>query len=378
MTELTSARILFLDNFKGPGIGGGQVQLLHLVRACVEAGMHVTVACQLNGPLPSRVRELGAVAEEIEFSPRDAVVCIRRLRVLARDAALVQGTGWYTNVLSRRVVGRSGVALVNVVHVEPGASLFDGGSRLGLAARRVVDMATSKPVDVYVAVSNAVARGMVGHGIPEERIEVIPNGVDVSALGQAAREFPPPLVLPAGDGPLVVCVARLEPVKGVEFFVRAAAMLADSHPQARFAIVGVGSQESRLREIAVAAGLHSRLAFLGDVARVEPLLAAGSVVVMPSLSEALGLVALEAGALSRPVVASSVGGLVEVIADGETGLLVPPADPGALAQAIGTLVAQPELARRFGVAAHERISGHYTLERMNDGYLNLYKRLLLA
>ncbi|MDP2232120.1 MAG: glycosyltransferase family 4 protein [Actinomycetota bacterium] len=378
MTELTSARILFLDNFKGPGIGGGQVQLLHLVRACVEAGMHVTVACQLNGPLHSRVRELGAVAEEIEFSPRDAVACVRRLRLLARDAVLVQGTGWYTKVLSRRIVARSAAVLVNVVHVEPGASLLDGGSRVGLAARRAVDLVTRKRVDAYVAVSNAVARGLAWHGIPDERIEVIANGVDVEALAQAARELPPPLALPAGDGPLVVCVARLEPVKGVEFFVCAAAMLADSHPEARFAIVGVGSQESRLREIAVAAGLQSRLAFLGDVARVEPLLAAGSVVVMPSLSEALGLVALEAGALSRPVVASSVGGLVEVIDDGETGLLVPAADPSALAQAIGKLVAQPELACRLGVAAHERVSGHYTLERMIDGYMNLYKRLLLA
>ncbi|MBU4556712.1 MAG: glycosyltransferase family 4 protein [Actinobacteria bacterium] len=378
MTELTSARILFLDNFKGPGIGGGQVQLLHLARACVEAGMHVTVACQLNGPLPSRVRELGAVVEEIDFSPRDSVACVRRLGALARDAALVQGTGWYTNVLSRRIVGRSGAALVNVVHVEPGASLLDGGSRLGLAARRVVDMATSKRVDAYVAVSNAVSRGMAGSGIASERIEVISNGVDVEALAQAAREIPRPLALPAGNGPLVVCVARLEPVKGVEFFVRAAAMLADSHPQARFAIVGVGSQESRLREIAVAAGLQSRLAFLGDVARVEPLLAAATVVVMPSLSEALGLVALEAGALSRPVVASSVGGLVEVIDDGETGLLVPAADPSALAQAIGTLLAQPDLVRRLGAAARVRVSGHYTLERMIDGYMSLYKRLLLA
>ena len=121
---------------------------------------------------------------------------------------------------------------------------------------------------------------------------------------------------------VVGALARLEKVKGVEFFIRAAASLTDESSVA-FAVAGTGSEESYLRELVVAQGLTDKLTFLGRVDNSAAFLAACDIVVMPSLSEGMPLVPMEAMALGKPVVATSVGGTPEVVLDGETGLLVP-------------------------------------------------------
>lgn len=374
MPDLKSVPIVFANNYAGPGVGGGEVQLLYLVGACVEAGMQVTVVAQKGASLVARARSLGATAEETDFSPRNAARAAAGVRHIARDARILQGTGWWTNVLTRLAARDTDLVLVSTVHVDPDASLLDGGTRAGLAARALAERATRGRVNAYVAVSDAIARALGERGIPAGQVVTIHNGVDVAAL-RAAAAAAPPAGMPAGPGALVGCIARLEPVKGVEHFVRAAALLAQSHPEARFLLAGAGSLESRLREIMVAAGLRDRMAFLGSVPAVEPLLAACDVVVMPSLSEGFGLVAIEAGVLGKPVVASAVGGLMEAVDNGVTGLLVPPGDASALAGAIGTLLHDSDRARKMGDAARDRVERLFTVERMAAGYLELYADL---
>lgn len=372
----SSAHIVFVNNFSGPGLGGGEVQLMHLMRACITAGMRVALVCERGAELAGRARDLGVDVVETSLGVRSTGTAVAAIRLTAARAGIIHGTGWWTNVLVRIAGSRlPGVSVVNLVHVEPEASRFDGASRAGLLARRWADRATRREVEAYVAVSVAVAEALVRHGAQSERVHVIPNGVDLLALQAAATariEHP----LPTGEGPLVACIARLEPVKGVEHFVRAAALLANTHPDARFAVAGAGAEESRLREIAVAARMQGRFVFLSRVSPIEPLLAAAAIVVMPSLSEGMPMVALEAGALGKPVVASAVGGLREVIDNGETGILVPPADPVALAGAIGTLLHDPARAEAMGLAACERVEERFTLERMTAQYLDLYTRIL--
>jgi len=146
-------------------------------------------------------------------------------------------------------------------------------------------------------------------------------------------------------------------------------------PRARFVIAGSGPEESRLREIAYAHSLGDRLVFLGHVSPVAPVLAACDVVVIPSLSEGFALVAAEAMALGKPVVGTTVGGLVDVVADGETGLLVPPADPEALAAAAARLLHDPAAAIRMGEAGAARAEERFTVARMVHDYLECFAEL---
>lgn len=376
MPDLSSTRILFVNNFSGPGLGGGEVQLLHVVQACISAGMSVSVVCAPGSDVARSMSEAGAEVSETRMEAASLGSALRFIRSHASDADIIHGSGWWTNILVRIAGSRlPNARVVNLVQVEPGAARLEGASRANLAARTAVDRATNRHVDAYIAVSQAVADGLSRRGVEPRLVSVIPNGVDVVALADSASG-PLPTDMPIGAGPLVLCVARLEPVKGVEHFVRAAALLANMHPDARFAVAGAGARESHLREIAVASRLQSRFAFLGRVSPIEPLLAAASIIVLPSLSEAFGLVALEAGALERPVVASAVGGLREVVDNGETGILVPPADPVALAGAIGTLLHDPERAKAMGLAACTRVEERFTLERMTAAYLDLYTRIL--
>lgn len=376
MSDRQSADILFVNNFAGPGLGGGEVQLLAIVRACVDAGMRIAVVCERGADIATVLRDAGADVMETNLKVGAVGPAVALLRSQGVRAAIIHGTGWWTNVLVRIAGSRlPATKVVNLVQVEPDAARFEGATKTVVAARHRIDRYTRRHVDAYIAVSHAVADALEHRGIDPDLVTVIPNGVDVQALDLAAAGPPTPGV-PAGDGPLVVCVARLERVKGVEHFVRAAALLANTHPDARFVVAGAGAEESRLREIAAAAKLKARFAFLGRVASVEPLLAAASVVAMPSLSEAFGLVALEAGALGKPVVASAVGGLRQVIDNGETGLLVPSADHVALAGAIGALLADPDRARELGEKARVRVMEHYTRERMTAAYLDLYTAIL--
>jgi glycosyltransferase involved in cell wall biosynthesis len=170
-------------------------------------------------------------------------------------------------------------------------------------------------------------------------------------------------------------------MKGLEQFLEAAAAIRMRVPDARFLIVGETAPNDRpylsvLTNLAGRLGLSDRVVFAGLRTDVPQLLASATVSVMPSLNEALSNVLLESMAAGVPVVATRVGGTPEAIQDGVNGLLVEPGDPAALAQAIGHLLAQPELARRLGCAARESITERFSIDRMVSATEDLYLSLL--
>ena len=375
-TGIESSTIVFVNNFRGPGLGGGETQLLQLMQGCGAARMDTRLLCAGNDELEAGALRAGAAVQRLPLKPTSTFATVRQLRrsLVAESASIVQGTGFYTNMLCRLATLGLPVRVVNAVHVVPGASRLDGGSRAGSQARELMDRAGRRRVAAYVAVSAAIKEGLVAHGVPPGLVTMIYNGIDAGAVRAAAAGS-----APAGtpkERPLVGVVARLELVKGVEFFVRAAAILLEDHPDAGFAVAGAGSQEQALRSLAATLGLQDRIAWLGNVSAVAPLISEMDIVVLPSLSEGLPMVALEAMALGRPIVATKVGGIPEIVVDGETGVLVPPADHRSLAAAIGALLSGTERARAMGHAGRDRVQGTFTVESMVDGYLALYGRLL--
>jgi glycosyltransferase involved in cell wall biosynthesis len=178
----------------------------------------------------------------------------------------------------------------------------------------------------------------------------------------------------AGDAerPIVLAVGRLDAQKGHAYLLAAAADI----PDALFVFVGEGRERSALEAQARALGVAERVRFLGHRDDVPDLLAACDVFVLPSRYEGLPLSVLEAMAAARPVVATAIEGTDEIVRHGETGLLVPPAAPSALAEAIRAVLADRALATRMGQAGRARVGREFSMSRMIDEVTGVYDELL--
>jgi len=214
-----------------------------------------------------------------------------------------------------------------------------------------------------VANSGAASRQLESEGVPSARISVIPNGVSLDRF--APRLAPRPVST-------VLTVANLRTEKAHEILLAAAAALAPTYRALHFKIVGDGPRMNELRALAATLGIADRVSFLGHREDVPALLAEADAFVLPSRSEAFPNGAIEAMAAGLPVVASAVGGLLDLIEPGRTGLLVPPDDPRALADAIASLVDAPATAGALGAAARDEVSRRYSFDRMVRAFEDLY------
>jgi glycosyltransferase involved in cell wall biosynthesis len=200
------------------------------------------------------------------------------------------------------------------------------------------------------------------------RASVVYNGLPVPAQRVDAP--------PAGP-PRLACLGRLHTEKGFDVALAAAERLLTHWPELEVVIAGDGPARGELEALARSGSLAGRVSFPGWVPpdAVPPLLASATVVLVPSIHEGFGLVALEAALAARPVVASRVEGIPEVVIDGETGLLVPPGDAHALAAAIDSLLESPERARALGARARENAIERFGIDRCVDGYVSVYERI---
>ncbi len=213
----------------------------------------------------------------------------------------------------------------------------------------------------FIAVSRALARELSAWGIPAANIKVIHNGIDAAPFEQAGRQRS----YIAGDSEIVVgTVARMAPQKGLSHLLQAAVLLVRRFPRLRFILAGDGPDLNSLKELAAALGLSERISFPGYCRDLPSLLGQIDIFVLPSLTEGLAITLLEAQASGCAVVASRVGGVPEVIEHRRTGILVPPASPGALADAVAALIENPALRRSMALAGRERVRKHFTVEQM--------------
>ncbi|MBI5241587.1 MAG: glycosyltransferase family 4 protein [Elusimicrobia bacterium] len=235
-----------------------------------------------------------------------------------------------------------------------------------LAARHPLARLLSRRTDAYIAANSAIARELRA-AFPWARVATVFQGI---AAGPA---------LPLPGRCVFGLLGRLDPVKGHDAFLRAAAEVRKAHPEASFRVVGGGAplRRSELEGRAKSLGLAGRCEFTGFAADVPAELARCRVGVVASVgSEAVSRAALEWMAAGRPVVATSVGCLPDLVEDGATGFLVEPGDPGALARAMRRFLAEPALAERLGAAARRRFDERYSLDRFADETLKVYGQLI--
>lgn len=240
--------------------------------------------------------------------------------------------------------------------------------------RRFALTRSVRTAHTVVAVSEAVAAGLSKCGVPRERITVLPNGVawrpapDRDTLGERRLQ----LSVDA-EAFMVAAAGRLSPEKGFDVLVAAAPAVVAGCSGAHIAICGAGPERERLETQIAALGMTNSVRLPGYVADLDRRLSVADVVVVPSRTEGQGLVALEAMALGVPVVASRVGGLPEVVEDQLTGLLVPPDDWEALADALLRLAMDPSLRARLGEAARLRVRERFSIETLLDRMAELYR-----
>jgi glycosyltransferase involved in cell wall biosynthesis len=211
-----------------------------------------------------------------------------------------------------------------------------------------------------------------------EQYRVVFSGIDTAPFSDAIErrmETRQSLNI-AEDEICVGGVGRLEPVKGFTYFVDMARQLNLDTQGVRFLVAGDGAQSEALRRQADEAGVA--IQFLGLRHDVPALMAAVDIAVVPSINEGMGRVILEAGAAGTPVVASRVGGIPDVVDEAETGLLVPPRSPEALAGAVRALIESPERRRLMGATARAKVVPHYSLESMVHQIETIYEELLHA
>jgi len=355
-----SRTILLLNENRG--FGGGEVHTLQVARILVQRGHRVHLGLRRHSWLGGQAREAGfpvhalPLANEVDYLSMGLIgLLVWRLGVdvvhchATRDLVLAGQ--------AHRLFPRTALVKSEHTFVKPRLSKICRGSyTCGL--------------DRLVCVSKALqAQAMGVLGLPPERCPVVYNGLDPE------RALAPRQVLPfLKEGRWVGVVGSFLPIKGQRFLLEAAPRILERFPEVRFLFAGQGPERAALEE--QARSLGDRVRFLGLQSDPMDALAGLEVAVVPSVMETFSLVSLEAMALERPLVATRVGGIPEVVEDGVSGTLVPPEDPVALARAICAYLEDPALAERHGRQGRERALRLFSLEGMAENLEAVYEEAL--
>jgi glycosyltransferase involved in cell wall biosynthesis len=301
------------------------------------------------------------------YKERDA---IRRMKV---DLMHCQATGCEEMPVAANLAKVR--AVIGTFHVDPSYDL--DRARSGVT-HRVLEWYSNRCLNKAIAVSNATKQAWMRRtGIPEDRVAVIHNGINPSCFARAQSKESARAALGLPQQAVIIGgLGRLDAAKGFGDLIEALALLRPYFPGAHLAIGGTGILREQLEAKAAMLGVTDFVTFLGFRSDVNEVLDACDIFAMPSLCETLGYALLEAMAHKLPAVGTTVGGIPEVIVPSETGLLAPPRDPAALANALKPLLESAELRERMGRAGRERVVRHFQETEMVRKTIDVYRQML--
>jgi glycosyltransferase involved in cell wall biosynthesis len=237
----------------------------------------------------------------------------------------------------------------------------------------LLDVLVLRNFSKVVAVSNDVAKRLRAGGVHEQRVIVIPNGVEVCTNNgnddrKASHGF-------SAGGVVVGAVGRLVPEKGFQYLLQCAPEVLARFPEAKFLLVGDGPLRTDLENLARKLGISSRVIFTGEREDMRALYDRMDIFVLPSLNEGMPMSVLEAMAAMKPVIGTAVGGVPTVVIPEQTGLLVKPADPAALVDAISRLIGDSKLRGSLAEKAQRLVIERYSSREMASKYCSLYHEI---
>ena len=360
----------------GTGAGGAERALLRLLRGLRGRYEFAVVSLKAEGALAPGMREAGAQVVSLGMRGPAGLAQLRALAALRGEVrrfrpGLVHAWLFQANLLARLAAGRT--PDISSLRVEERERPWEP----------YLDAATSPLVTRYTAVCESVACFAAARGVPLAKIAVIPNGLAPEEFEEPAgwRGFRARHAIPE-EAFLLLCVGRLAPQKGQHFLLRAMEGLEREAglpaPEGVWLLlVGDGPDRPALEREAALARLSGRVRFLPHLDDVRPAYRAADLLVLPSLWEGMPNAVLEAMAQGCPVAATHVGGTPEVVEQGRSGLLVPPADPLALRRVLAGLLRDPGLRARLASEGRARAEREFGIGRTLERTETLYRDLLV-
>ena len=351
---------------------GGQNQVLLTVNGLRSIGQRAALVAHPDGELRRRA------AEGLDLIP------------IAPRTEMDLSTAWkFSRVIKRlwpdviHAHDPHGVAMASFA-LSLGASSTAGRRAPALVASRRVDFHLKRnslsrwkyrQVDCFIAASEAIRQMLVGDGVPEDRTVTVHEGIDVEhVLARPPVNVHEAFWLPH-QAPVVGNVAALVPHKGQRYLIEAAHLVVQEIPDARFVILGEGELREHLEKQIREHHLEKHVLLPGFRTDVLGCIKGFDLFVMSSVTEGLGTSLLDAMACGKPVVATTAGGIPEIVEDEVTGLLVPPRDHAALAAAIVRMLKDDEGRRRMGGAGFARVNERFTVERMVERTADVYTQV---
>jgi glycosyltransferase involved in cell wall biosynthesis len=369
--------VKFLTMF---AVGGTERQFVYLAKGLDKSRFDIRVGClSKKGQFLKDIEAMNLPVAEYPirslYSPRMP----HRQLLFARDLRrqhirLVHAYGFYPNVFSVPAARLAGCITI--------ASVRDTGvftSQIKL--KTLLQRTACHLADRVVANSSAVRNWLVSLGVDQNHIDVIPNGIVVNKQLTGSRDFRVRRELGIDPKtPVIAVISRLNPGKGIEYFLKAALIVRGQFPEVRFLIVGGSyydpAYKPSLESLARKLNLADSVLFTGERNDIPQLLQEVNISVLPSLSEGLSNSLLESMAAGLPVIATDVGGNPEIVQEGKTGFLVPARDEKALSDAMLRMLKSAEMREKFGLAGYERVGTHFSLDATVRKTEELYTMLL--
>jgi len=325
-------------------------------------------------PLVVEARRRGVKAEQLDGGPklplRGVLYVANKLR--KEGFALLHTHDYKTDLLGLLAARLARIPCVATVH---GYVFVSRRLRI----YRMLDLLVLRFFSRVITVSEELRQQLLTASLRRERVITVHNAINPLAFISQGIQSISRLRRQLGireDQPLIAVVGRLIPGKGHRYFLAAAKQVLQARPEARFLVVGEGPLRGKLEAMNVTLGIQHAVSFLGFRQDVAAFMQASDLIVLPSLEEGLPVVLLEALALARPVVATAVGGVPEVVKHEETGLLVPPRDADELARAMLYLLDRPNEGAKMGRKGQEVVARDFTVEAMAEKIATVYRQIL--
>jgi glycosyltransferase involved in cell wall biosynthesis len=369
-------KLNILHIYQNSKIGGVQQQLLSLLRAYDREVFNPIFCCL--GPKEEMGKEIEGIGIECiplnrsRYNRFSLKIVIDLYRLMKKKHIHIVRTHRYrSNLYGRLAAFLTGVPVIV-------ASVHDNYRKDKRPARRMINRILSKMTDKIVAVSEDVKKDIIRYGkVEPSKIVVIPNGIDTEKFNPKGNFADIRKEFSIKKGALVAgFVGRIVLAKGLEYLIDSIPYIKEECKNIKFLIIGEGSLVERLHEQAKENKVYDYIIFAGGRRDIPDILSCIDVFVMPSIAEGLPNALLEAMAMGKPIIATEIGGIPEVIKNGVNGLLVPPRDPRALATAIKGLIGNDQLAAQMGQAARDLVVNKFSMRSIAQKWQTLYLSIL--
>ena len=351
---------------------GGEQQTLYLLQLLKQRGIFSHLVCQIGSPMAIRAARAGVEIFPLKMRGEIDLAAVLRIRKLIDrfKYSIVHSHTSHAHLLA--YLASIGTGVTRLVTRRVDFSIYRH-SFLKLSGIKYRYMA-----DYYIAISHKIKSVMVKDGIPDSQIFVVHSGIDPQRFISAKGDDLPVEFDIKENQKVVINVAHLAEHKGQTYLVQAIPRVLTKLPDTRFFIIGQGELMEGLKKTASELGIKGELVFTGFRDDVAGFYQIADLFVMSSIQEGLGTAVLDALALAKPVVATHSGGLPEIVQDGESGRLVAPADPEALAAGIVDMLIHPERAGSMAQEGKKRVLEDFTIDAMVTKNIDVYQHIMKA